>query len=105
MSNTTAMLAKLQQHCGAGNGITAEALAAALDTTKRQVRLMISELRLEGTAICGHPKTGYFIAATREELQATIKFLRDRAVSSLEQATVLERAAIPELAGQERLRS
>lgn len=105
MSDATALLNRLQQHQGADNGITAEALATALGTTKRNVRTMVSELRLEGTAICGHPKTGYFIAANDQEIENTCKFLRSRALHSLALEAKLRKIALPDLIGQMRLKS
>lgn len=105
MSDATALLNRLQQHQGADNGITAEALANALGTTKRNVRTMVSELRLEGTAICGHPRTGYFIAANDQEIENTCKFLRSRALHSLALEAKLRKIALPDLIGQMRLKS
>lgn len=105
MSDATALLSKLQQHQGAANGITAEALAAALDTTKRQIRSLVSELRLEGVAVCGHPKTGYFIAANDSEIEDTCKFLRSRAIHSLTLESRLRKVTLPNLLGQMRLKT
>jgi biotin operon repressor len=105
MSDTTALLNRLQQHQGAANGITAEALAAVLDTTKRHIRTLVSELRLEGIAVCGHPKTGYFIAANDAEIEDTCKFLRSRALHSLTLESRLRKVTLPDLLGQMRLKS
>lgn len=105
MSDATALLSRLQRHQGAANGVTAEALATALDTTKRHIRTLVSELRLEGTAVCGHPKTGYFIAANDEEIENTCKFLRSRALHSLALEAKLRKIALPDLIGQMKLKT
>lgn len=105
MTNATQLLMKLQQHAGAANGITAEALALALDSTPRQIRTLVSELRLEGTAICGHPRDGYYIAANEQEIEDTCKFLRSRAMHSLTLEARLRKVALPDLLGQMHLKS
>ena len=105
MTDTTQLFCKLQQHQGAANGITAEALALALGTNKRHIRTLVSELRLEGTAVCGHPKTGYFIAATKAEIDATCQFLRARAMHSLTLESRLRKCTLPDLLGQMRLKT
>ena len=69
----------------------------------RHVRSLVSELRLEGIAICGHPRTGYFIAATAEELLETCAFLRARAMHSLVLESRLRRIPLGELLGQMRV--
>ncbi|MDP3715391.1 MAG: hypothetical protein Q8R21_03170 [Burkholderiales bacterium] len=105
MSNATALLNRLQQHQGAANGVTAEVLAVSLDTSKRHIRSLVSELRLEGIAVCGHPKTGYFIAATAAEIESTCKFLRSRAMHSLTLESRLRKVTLSDLLGQMRLKS
>jgi biotin operon repressor len=60
----TAVLDASGNHIGAANGITAKDLAAAIGMNEREVRHQVSALREEGIAVCGHPKTGYFIAPT-----------------------------------------
>lgn len=97
------VLACLQRHIGHERGITAEALARELDAPARQIRHLVTELRLDGVAVCGHPKTGYFIAATPEELEETLKFLRSRALHSLVLESRLRRMPLLELLGQMKL--
>ncbi len=93
-------LSILQRHVGAANGVTAEQLAVALGIPKRAVRHLVTELREDGIAVCGHPRTGYFIAANDEEIKETCKFLRDRAMTSLRLESVLSKTALPDLLGQ-----
>ena len=45
------------------------------------MRAAITELRLGGTAVCGTPQAGYFIAATPEELDETCEYLHARAMT------------------------
>ena len=96
-------LAILQRHVGRLNGVTAAVLALDLDINERQVRHFVSELRLEGIAICGHPKTGYFIAANGEELEMCCAFLRSRAMHSLVLESRMRKLTLGELLGQLRL--
>jgi hypothetical protein len=105
IANKHQALTTLQRHVGAGNGITAEALAVQLCTTKRHVRSLVTELRMEGIAVCGHPKTGYFIAATDTEVEDTCKFLRSRALHSLTLEASLRKLTLPDLLGQMRLKT
>jgi hypothetical protein len=92
-------------HVGEANGGSALMLATGLRTTKRHIRTLVTELRMDGIAVCGHPKTGYFIAATADELEATCKFLRSRAMHSLVLEARLRHVPLPELIGQLRLKT
>lgn len=100
------VLQALGRHCGSSAGahvgeLAREIVHAQVDAgTERYLRAVIEELRLEGHHICGTPKHGYFIAATAEELEATCKFLYDRAMSSLTQVSRMKKIALPDLAGQ-----
>lgn len=87
-----ALLAKLQR--GANNGQHVTTLATLLDTTPRAIRNLVSELREDGHPVCAHPKTGYYLAATQEELDATCQFLKERALHSLQLYSKLKRAVI-----------
>jgi len=99
------VLAVLFHHQGRDNGISAHTLAATLDISEREVRHAISEIRLAGTAVCAHPANGYFIAVNDEEIEDTCKFLRSRALHSLELESKLRNIALPELLGQLRLKT
>lgn len=77
---------------GAGNGQSVETLARLLDTTPRAVRRLTDELIEEGTPVCAHPSTGYYIAATQEEVDGVAEFLRQRGLHSLAKAKGLRDA-------------
>ena len=94
------MLSVLQTHIGADKGITAIALAGRLGLPERKIRHLITELREDGIAVCGHPAHGYYIAETAEELEATIDFLKGRALCSLQLASRMSKVPLPDLLGQ-----
>jgi hypothetical protein len=99
--NSAELLNLLAPHRGQANGIHMEHLAALTKHPARHLRKLISELRLEGVAICGKPETGYFMAATAEELdQFCIKYLEQRAMHSLKLSSRLRDIPLPVLAGQ-----
>lgn len=100
MTTTTQLLAALQEHIGAAHGITAAALAQQLGCPPRLVRARVTELRMEGIAVCGHPSSGYFIAATPEELDTTCEFLHARAMSSLLLSSRMRKIPMADLLGQ-----
>src|SRR5258708_2778991 len=77
------VLAAMTIRPGKANGIKGWELAQMLELHQREVRQAITDLRLEGIAICGKPDTGYFIDGTPEELEETCNFLRSRAMHSL----------------------
>lgn len=92
-------------HRGRENGIHAKHLAGKLgldgDHGLRMLRKAISDLRTNGIPIAGMPETGYFIAATAEELDSfCIQFLESRAMHSLKVAARLRQLPLPVLAGQ-----
>jgi biotin operon repressor len=99
------LLVSLQQHIGRNNGVKASALAAALNIPPRQVRTLVTELRMDGYAVCGIPGEGYYIAATAKEIQDTCDFLHSRGISSLTLESVMRKCTVPELSGQQRLES
>lgn len=87
-------------HMGAACGVRASDLAAALDIGGRHLRRAISAAREQGTAICGRPETGYFIAQTAEELQEAAAFLEHRAMTSLRLLSRMRGVSLPQLLGQ-----
>lgn len=103
--NTSALLTLLSRHIGAGNGMTAAQIGTALNITMRRVRFLVSDLREEGTAVCGTPQTGYYIASTPDELEETCQFLHNRALRSLMLESRLRKMALEDLVGQMRLRT
>lgn len=90
----------LERHIGKARGVTAAELAGHLNCAERIVRELVTELRLDGVAVCGHPATGYFVAATREELEETCAFLRSRAMHSLVLEAKLRGLPLADLVGQ-----
>lgn len=100
MTTASQLLTLLSRHIGKGNGIGVKQLALQLDTTERGIRTLISELREDCHAICGTPASGYYIAATPEELQHTCEFLRSRAMHSLTLESRLRKIPLTDLIGQ-----
>lgn len=90
----------LAYRVGAQYGTSVTTLANLMRTTPRQVRQLVSELRMDGIAVCGTPETGYYIAADAEELQQTIDFLKHRALHSLTLASRMSKIPMPDLIGQ-----
>lgn len=88
------------EHVGKAKGVSAETLAGWLQVPARSVRAMITELRRMELPVCGHPKTGYFIAETAEELEETCAFLRRRAMHSLTLEAALRKMSLQFLVGQ-----
>lgn len=94
------LLTVLVRHVGRANGVQVQHLADALGVTDRQVRELVSTLRMAGHHVCGHPRDGYYIAATAAELDETCRFLRNRALHSLTLEARLRGIAMPDLFGQ-----
>ena len=92
-----------REHIGHHNGITAELLALVLGCETRHVRVLVTELRMEGVAVCGTPQEGYYIAQTADELESTLAFLRSRAMRSLVLESRLRKLPLVELLGQLRI--
>lgn len=105
------LLAALRQHIGRRHGVTATALcrqvigAHPTSGDERALRTLVVELRNAGHHVCAHPRDGYFLAATTEEMEETCAFLHARAMSSLQQESAMKRVSIPDLVGQMRLPS
>ena len=90
----------LTHRVGVQYGTSVQTLADLMRCTPREVRKLVSELRMDGIAVCGTPKTGYYIAATPEELEVTCQFLRNRAMHSLQLESRLRNIPMPDLLGQ-----
>lgn len=104
MTTTTTLMNVLSKHQGRENGISARYLAAYCGVDLRMLRKLISQARYEdGVAICGHPKTGYFMATTADELDMCCQFLRHRAVHSLQLLSRMTKTSMPDLIGQLKL--
>lgn len=104
------VLTVLSRHIGEARGIHITALVRELKgdllpdpVAERRARAIISELREEGVAVCGHPATGYYVAATAEELERSCQFLRSRAMHSLQIESRLRRIPLVDLLGQLKL--
>lgn len=94
------LLTVLARHVGRDNGIQVKYLADELGITDREVRKLVSDLRMSGHAVCGHPRDGYYIAETPEEMEETCQFLRNRALHSLQLESRLRNIPMPDLLGQ-----
>jgi biotin operon repressor len=98
--STVQLISALARHQGAKRGVSAELLAARLAVSPRQLRKAISCARADGLAICGHPSTGYYMATTPDELERTCKFLRRRALHSLQRLSRMTGVSMPTLCQQ-----
>ncbi len=100
------LLVALRNHIGRANGVTVTALARevlGVEPTaydERTLRRLVVDLRRDGHHVCAHPASGYYLAESPDELDDTIAFLRDRAMSSLEQIAAMKRISVPDLWGQ-----
>ena len=111
MSNITSesVLAVMSRHIGRGRGITVQEIVWKIarkterPALERQVRKVITELRLEGYHICSNPADGYFMASSDEELQAACDHLHNRAMKSLRQIAAMKKISMPNLFGQLKL--
>jgi hypothetical protein len=105
------LLIALRQHIGRRHGITATALCREVlgshptSGDERFLRTLVVELRMLGHHVCAHPRDGYFLADSSEEMEETCAFLHSRAMSSLQQESAMKRVSIPDLIGQQRLPS
>ena len=96
----SSLLTVLSHHIGKGNGISVMKLHLQTQILPRTIRLLISELREDGHAICGTPKDGYYIAATAEELEETCRFIRRRSMHGLRMESQMRKIPMADLLGQ-----
>lgn len=99
------VLSALQGRVGAANGITATALVQQITgrtstADERRMRDCVVYLRLQGHPVCATPTDGYFIAANDQDLNATCRYLLNRALTGIQQVSVLKKRAMPDLHGQ-----
>lgn len=99
------LLALLSDRIGRNNGQNVRDLAYHLRCPERLVRKLVTALREDGIAVCGHPSTGYYIAETSVELEECCQFLRSRALHSLGLEARLRKIPLPDLLGQLHLRT
>lgn len=106
MTTVHQLLAALSRHIGRENGIGVKALAERLDIEERQVRALVSAARDGGAAICAHPTTGYFMAATDEELERYyIRYIEARSLHGLRLVSRARKLALPDYLGQLKLKT
>lgn len=104
------VLAALARHIGKTNGVHVNELVREITTVmfpdraaERALRSVVTELRLSGHHICAHPSTGYFMAESAADLDATCEYLMDRAMASLTQISRMKNISLPDLRGQLKL--
>ncbi|GBL46250.1 hypothetical protein SFMTTN_2063 [Sulfuriferula multivorans] len=105
MKTQNDLLGVLSRHIGRERAAGAAALARELGIDTRQLRKLVSELRLEGIAVCAHPRDGYYIAETVEELEETCQFLHARSMHALTLESRLRKIPLSDLIGQLHLRT
>mgnify|MGYP001576446419 CR=1 FL=1 len=113
MIDKSAVLAVLSRHIGEASGVHIERLVAEILGTserdpaaERRVRTMVSALREEGVAVCAHPKVGYFIAETEEEVRLYYtEWMMSRAMHTLRIISRVTKIAVPDLVGQLKLKT
>jgi biotin operon repressor len=89
-----------KDHIGLGKAISGEALAAQIGCKVRTIRALVLKLRENAVAVCGRPETGYYIAETAEEVDATCKLLEAHGLHQLAVAARMRKTTLPELLGQ-----
>ena len=100
------VMAALQLHVGRERAVRIGGLVhdathrVTEPAAERKARKLISELRIEGVAVCGHPDHGYWLAANDEELEACCAFLHSRAMHSLTVLSRMRKVALPQLLNQ-----
>ncbi len=100
MKTKDELMTFMAYHIGKARGISGINLAAKMGITERQVRELVTDARKDGIAICGTPKTGYYVAHTVEDLKETLDFLKHRALHSLLLASRLSNIPLADLVGQ-----
>jgi biotin operon repressor len=89
-----------RDHIGRNNAVSGEALASRIGCKVRTIRSMVLKLRENAVAVCGRPETGYYIAESAEEVDATCKLLEAHGLHQLAVAARLRKTTLPELLGQ-----
>lgn len=97
------LIGVLSHRIGRARAASAASLAAEMAMDARQVRKLVSELRMDGMAVCGHPRDGYYIAETSEELEQTCQFLHSRSMHALTLESRLRKIPLTDLIGQMKL--
>ena len=94
------VLTALQSRIGEARGMHVAELSSVTMLHARICRKAIELLRLDGVQLCGKPETGYYIAATAEELTNTTDWMFKRAAKTLKQISRMTKVALPALVGQ-----
>ena len=89
-----------RDHIGRDNSVNGAALAVRLGVKVRTIRALVLKLRENAIAVCGRPETGYFIAETPEEVEATCRLLEQHGIHQLTVAARMRKTTLPELLGQ-----
>ena len=89
-----------KDHIGRDKAISGAALAARIGCKVRTIRALVLKLRENAVAVCGRPETGYYIAETAEEVDATCKLLEAHGIHQLAVAARMRKTTLPELLGQ-----
>lgn len=84
---------------GRNKAIAAQSLANIIGISDRRLRAEIADLRAAGTIICSCSR-GYYIPATRDEIQEFINIM-DAHAKSCFRAVKSARAALKEIEGQQ----
>lgn len=87
---------------GEDQAVRGEFLAATLAISERSVRDLVETLRRDGHLI-GSSSRGYFLISSWDELEATARHIRSRALSMLATKSAMEHAAAEQF-GPEALR-
>lgn len=98
-------IAVMQNHIGRDCSIAGKDLAAALDTSMREVRHLTDAAIDHGILLCSHPSHGYWIALNATELEATCQFHRGRALHELSKEAKLRKVGLGDLLGQMHLKT
>jgi len=93
-----------RNHNGERNSISGVALAAQLGVKARTIRALVLKLRQNAVAVCGRPETGYFLAETSDEIEATCASLESHGLHQLTVAAQMRKTTLPALLGQLTLR-
>lgn len=98
------VLSELKLHVGRENGIHVRDLVARITNSiapapalERSVRDLIVELRMDQHQVCAYPASGYYMAATPQELNETCIFLLERASTTVDQVAAMKGRFAPDL--------
>ena len=73
-------------HCGEENAVSAADIRKSFGLNPRQIRFIVSNLRIAGEPICSG-KTGYYFASCKSEVVKTQNLMFAQAASLMDAAT------------------